>query len=324
MKPYKAKIILETDIGNDIDDVLALMMLHTLMSQECCEILGISINKSNYYSAVFTDIINSFYQRPEIPVGYVRNGYCTYDGDFTRQISQKKQGCYYKYPRMCESESYFYESISLLRKLLSENPDDSVVIVSIGLLTNLAGLLKSRPDEYSDLAGYNLVQKKVKSVSCMGGDFSEKSLSLPGAGLAEFNIIEDLEATKYFIDNWPGEIVFSGFEIGSKILYPVESILKDFSWRPDHPGVEAYKIFKPMPYDRPTWDLTAVLQAVFPGKYFNVSDNGVVTLNKRGVTGFECISSGKNKYLILDQSRILEIQKLFTCLCSTPPKFICA
>ncbi|HBG26300.1 MAG: hypothetical protein A2Y10_01940 [Planctomycetes bacterium GWF2_41_51] len=310
VEKHRTKIILETDIGNDIDDVLALMMIHTLMSRNCCELLAVSINKSNLYSAVLTDVINAFYQRSEIPIGYTRNGLSSGDGTFIKQISER-------FSELRKKNEY-YESVSLLRKILAENADNSVVIVSIGLLSNLAELLISKADEYSDLPGIELVMRKVKCVCCMGGNFSNEALASRKDCFAEYNIAEDIVSSRNVINNWPGKIIFAGWEVGAKIVYPAESILNDFKWAQEHPGVEAYKIFKQMPYDRPCWDLTAVLQAVCPNKYFKLSRPGMVRVNENNTFSFINDANGNHRYLILDDNRIDEIKSFLIELCTVP------
>ncbi len=316
MTDNKTNIILETDIGNDIDDVLALMMLHTLASQGYCDLVGVSINKSNIYSAIFTDIINTFYGRPEIPIGLIEDGLCAYDGKFSRPICEAEEAGFFKYPRNSQSPQCYYDSINLLRKLLAESEDASVTIVSIGLLTNLARLLVSCPDQYSDYNGEELFRRKVKLVSCMGGNFSPQALMTADRSFAEFNIVEDIQSAKYFIKNCPSDIVFSGWEVGIRILYPVESILNDFNWAGEHPGAQAYKLFKPMPYDRPLWDLTAALYAVFPDIYFGLSPRGTVGVNGDGVTTFRECGCGKHRYMTMLEDSVDVMKELFVKLCS--------
>jgi hypothetical protein len=59
-----------------------------------------------------------------------------------------------------------------------------------------------------------------------------------------------------------------------------------------------------MPYDRPTWDLTAVLYAVRPdANYFRLSGPGRVTVDERGATHFEESATGRHRYLILDSAQ---------------------
>ena len=66
-------------------------------------------------------------------------------------------------------------------------------------------------------------------------------------------------SAKAVFERWPTPIVFSGFEIGRDLPYPAASIERDFGYVALHPMAESYKAYKKMPYDRPTWDLTAVL-----------------------------------------------------------------
>ena len=42
-KPAPIKIIFDTDIGNDVDDVLALSVLHALQTRGDCELLAVTI-----------------------------------------------------------------------------------------------------------------------------------------------------------------------------------------------------------------------------------------------------------------------------------------
>ncbi len=63
-------------------------------------------------------------------------------------------------------------------------------------------------------------------------------------------------------------MVLSGFEIGLLVPFPAESIERDFAYAERHPVAEAYRAYEKMPYDRPSWDLTSVLYAVYPERGF--------------------------------------------------------
>ena len=104
---------------------------------------------------------------------------------------------------------YAQDATSLYRKILSAQPDTSVVIISIELTTNSKNLIISKPDSYSSLNGLSLISKKVKMLSMMGGHFP--------SGKKEWNFAGDAKATKIIIDNWPTPIIFSGSEIGENI-----------------------------------------------------------------------------------------------------------
>src|ERR1043166_6208091 len=67
-------VIFDTDIGNDVDDALALAVLHSLESRREAKLLAVTITKDNRFAAPYIDLVNTFYGRPEIPIGVVHNG----------------------------------------------------------------------------------------------------------------------------------------------------------------------------------------------------------------------------------------------------------
>ena len=75
-------LIFDTDIGNDVDDVLALGVIHALQSRGECELLAVTITKDHEAAASFTDAVNTFYGRGEIPVGVCRSGVTPEQGKF--------------------------------------------------------------------------------------------------------------------------------------------------------------------------------------------------------------------------------------------------
>jgi len=97
--------------------------------------------------------------------------------------------------------------------LLAKQPDNSVTIVSVGFLTNLAAILDSRPDEHSPLDGEALVAKKVRQWVCMGGVFPQGKFQ---KGQGEYNFMYDTVASVRAINDWPTPVVFSGFAIFSR------------------------------------------------------------------------------------------------------------
>jgi inosine-uridine nucleoside N-ribohydrolase len=203
------------------------------------------------------------------------------------------------------------EAVALLRKLLASQADGSVVLVQVGFSTNLARLLESTGDEASPLGGRELVARKVRLLSIMGGAFPPL--------LAEYNIKIDLAASSRLFAEWPTEIAASGFEIGQAILYPAVSIEKDFSYVEHHPVADAYRAYEKMPYDRPTWDLTAVLYAVRPDRgYFNVSPPGAIRVDSDALTRFTPDKNGKHRFLILSEDQRVRVQEALVQLASQP------
>ncbi|MCC8154051.1 MAG: nucleoside hydrolase [Tannerellaceae bacterium] len=259
-------VILDTDVGNDIDDVLAMQMLFNYEKEGLIDLLGITISKSNPYSVEYIDAYCGLNNRWDMPLGYAYNGVNPEDGGYLRQtLDTIIDGQKILHPRR-SLQSEIPEGYKLQRKLLAEQPDNSVVFIAIGPETNLARLLLSEPDEYSESDGVALVAQKVKFLSVMGGLYGNE-FDFP-----EWNIVQDLEAARILFDKWPTELIASGWELGNKLLYPHQSILNDFSQGYKHPLCVSYKIYDTMPYDRQTWDLTSVLYAIEPDRnYFDLS-----------------------------------------------------
>jgi pyrimidine-specific ribonucleoside hydrolase len=92
------------------------------------------------------------------------------------------------------------DAVTLYRKILAEQEDQSVVVVTVGYLTNLNNLLQSQPDEISSLNGKELVRKKVKKLVCMGGQYPEGR---------EWNFYQDALSTEFVLKNWPSPITCS-------------------------------------------------------------------------------------------------------------------
>lgn len=310
------KIILETDIGNDVDDALALDMLYKYLDAGDIDLLGIMINKEGTYPAEYTDIMNTWYGYPQIPIGILHNG-ADCENDATNYA---KAVCLIQdensKPAFKRSLKGGYDQLpeapALYRKLLAQQPDSSVTIISVGFSTNLARLLDTPADEYSSLTGKELVAKKVKLLCTMAGCFNNPELY-------EYNVVKDIPAAKKVFTEWPTTLVTSPFEVGIAINYPATSIENDFQWAPMHPMVEAYKSYQKMPYDRPTWDLTSVLYSVEGPSYFTVSPAGKISVTDKGATEFTPDATGNRYYLTVDAAQAENIKQHFVKLISKQP-----
>src|SRR3954471_4503696 len=76
------RLIFDTDIGNDVDDVLALGIIHALQSRGACELIAVTVTKDHELAGPFVDAVNTFYGRPAIPIGVVRDGVTREEGKF--------------------------------------------------------------------------------------------------------------------------------------------------------------------------------------------------------------------------------------------------
>jgi len=292
-------VIFDTDVGNDIDDVLALQMLFNYEKANKVKILGITISKPNARVIEYVDGYCRFNNRGNMPLGYVYNGVIPDGGKYVPQtLDTLINGQKILNPKR-SIKNNLPQGFKLQRKLLASQKDHAVVMIVVGPETNIERLLASKGDEYSPLSGVELVKKKVRLLSVMGGLYGNE-FDFP-----EWNLKEDLKASKALFAKWPTEIVASGWELGNKLLYPHTSILNDFKDSYKHPLCVSYKAYEKMPYDRQTWDLTSVLYAIEPEKrYFDLSPAGTIKIDDTGKSIFTAQPGGKHRYLKIDNKQV--------------------
>jgi inosine-uridine nucleoside N-ribohydrolase len=215
------------------------------------------------------DVIDRYYGRPEIPVGVYRGPHQP-----MRESGRYAEKTAKAFPHRLQSGAAAPTAYKLYRRVLAGRPDGSVVMISVGFLTNLEALLQSGPDELSPLDGVELVRKKVKQWSCMGGRFPSS-----GDG-SEFNLATYPEATAYVLGHWPTPVTFSGGELGEKVLTGMRLMKKYDPAR--NPVARAYREYTGGK-DRMSWDQTAALFAVRGLAY-------------EGQTYFTAVTEGHNRF----------------------------
>lgn len=312
-------LILDTDMGNDIDDALALAMIHGLQARGECELLGVVSSKDNPYSPIYIDVVNTFYGRGGIPVGIVRDGVTPDDRTFIKPVALAQHAGRARYPRTFKPDDY-EDAVPLLRRLLASSGDRTVVMVMIGFSTNMAQLLASEPDRHSHRSGRDLFAAKVKHVVAMAGNFSEEVQRSPSIDTREYNIHRDVPAAASFFTHCPAPITFCGYEVGMTMLYPSASIETDYGWVEHHPVAEAYRCYMQMPYDRPMWDPATVMQAVRPNcGLFELSPPGRVTVNDEGIAIFHPQPTGPHRYMKVGAERAARVVDEIVALCTFAP-----
>jgi purine nucleosidase len=274
LRAEPVKIIFDTDITGDVDDVLALAMCHTLADRGACELLGVTVSKNHPLTARFVDAQNTYYGRPGLPVGVTRDDAAQHRESRFLELAESP-----RYPHALRSNDEAHDAVELIRELLAAQPDGSVVIVSVGIASNLANLLKSP-------GGPELVSQKVKTLSIMAGAFAFCN----GTNYhLEANVVNGIGYMQTVADEWPEEvpIVWSGFEIGEALPFPRIVVQRDFDYLPHHLVKEAYLLHSGPEHDRPSWDQSSVLHAVHPDRgYFGLSPAGRVTVLDDGFTRF--------------------------------------
>lgn len=273
--------IIDTDMGNDVDDAQALAVAHALQRRGVLTLDSIILSRAGHDAAAFCAAINTFYGCPDIPVGVMRSGRPSAENRFLH-LGQH-------WPHRYNPDTA-PDAVPLLRQRLQALPDQSVTIVHIGFATNTAALL-------ADPADVALIRRKVKQLSVMAGAF----VTVDGdAAFKEFNVLCDIPAMQTVALHWPTPIIWNGFEVGNALRYPRQSIANDFAWTARHPVVEAYRAYCAPDEDRPTWDLVSVLYPAYPDRgYVDASEPGRVVIADDGATSFVPDPAGLHRVLRL-------------------------
>ena len=308
------RIILDTDMGSSTDDLFALMMLYRYMDMQRCKLLGVIVDRMGKANADIVDAMNMFYGYPDIPIGLETNGmknppvWIPYHNlAYARTVDAELM-----FKRSVGDDGSYMEAYKLYRKLLSEQPDSSVTIASIGFVTSLANLLESGPDEYSPLNGVELVRSKVKTIYAMGGVFGK-------AVEPDYNFLQAIDFSLKFFDLLPKEVdvVFSPGEVGDPLDYRPEQVIADLDWTDCHPIKWTYQ-FLNCDTGQKMWDPQAVINAVEGDDLYKLSPRGWVKLTRNGETIFTEDPKGNCRYqypgdpvwcdMVLKYLRLMSIQ----------------
>lgn len=293
-------VIFDTDMGNDIDDALALQMLLRYDSQGVIDLRGITVSKCNPHAVEFVDGFCRFNGKDSVPLGFAYNGVNPEDFFYLLPTLNAQYNGKPLLDVRRSVDSGIPEGYKALRKWLSEAKDSSVTLIATGPLTNIANLLNSAPDEFSRLDGMALVKRKVRSLHLMSGRFD--------VDVPEWNVLQDISAARLVYDRCPVPIVTSGFEVGGRIRYPHESILNDFGDPASNPLCVAYMAYMQMPYDRECWDLTTVLDAIeSEAGYFDHSPKGTISIDPDGVSRFVPSPDGNHVYLLAKNPDVTQL-----------------
>ena len=281
------RLILDTDLGPDYDDVGAMALMHALADSGQVQILATISSNSDERVVPCIEVINGYFLRPELPVATTKSATAACLTTWHKEKWTDALPAHYAHKTAKTSDAP--DAVSLYRQLLAQQPDSSVVICTIGFFTNLKELLRSPADAHSPLTGKELVARKVKRLVSMAGAFPEGR---------EFNVYCDAEASSVVASEWPTEILFSGFEIGEKVLTGKRLV----AMPTEHsPVKEAYAMSfaEGDPDGRMSWDQTAVLVAIKGyAPYFEIERGRFQVLDEEGHNGWKPDSNGPHARLL--------------------------
>ena len=276
-------VIFDTDMASDYDDVGAITLLHYYADMGKANILATIASSKYPRVAAVLSVFNTYFNRPEIPIG-VPVGKASEDADWQKWSDTITA----KYPHKIKTNADAMDAVKLYRKILAAQPDNSVIIITVGFFTNIANLMQSGADEYSPLNGERLVEKKVNKMVSMAGRF-------PSGG--EYNMNHVAAPTAYVFKCFTKPVIFSGYEIGAQIHTGIPLI--NNKKIVNSPVKDVFRISIPQAkedaHGRMSWDETAVLVAIIsPAPYFKLH-YGKVVVNDDGSNSWN--NDGNQAYL---------------------------
>jgi len=321
--PGKAKpsigIVFDCAMGARIDDALALAMLHGFEGKNEARIAAIGLCTSDLKAAQFCDVVGLFYASATTGVARIFMHLTPVGLDVGKQARKPagsspmldgplaKTGADGKpvYFTTVNSLNDTADVSTLIRNALTAQDDQNAVAVLTGPATDFAKLL--------DMYGLkDLIAQKVRLLCLAAGAFPD--------GPPDPNIKADIAAARKVLAGWSVPIVAAGYEIGADLRFPGASIDKDFAWSQAHPVADAYRAYRPMPYDAPSSAMAAMLYAVRPKEnYFKLSEPGTIIVSDDGRTSFAPSENGRHRYLILDPAQKERIVRTYTEIASAKP-----
>jgi inosine-uridine nucleoside N-ribohydrolase len=295
-------ILFDSDLGNGIDDVLALALLYGAQGRKDVStvVASISLTTPSLSAAAYCEALNRFiaavanrniperFRRENVgTIGLAETGPGPSETPVLAKVmAEKNEAGEPLYPSEVERIIDTADPAALIRNAMTAYDDQNAVVVLTGPATNLARVMGLN-------GARELITAKVKFLVVTAGAYP--------SGDAEYNAKTDIAAAKKLFSEWPTPIVAAGSELGKQLAYPAESIENDFNWAPRHPVVDAYRAAGTMPYDAPGGDLAAALYGARPDAgYFGLSEPGTIEVLDDGRTKFTPSSAGTHRYLTAD------------------------
>ena len=272
-------MIVDTDLSLYWDDATAIGLANVMQQRGNVRILGVMSDIRNPVAVAAIDAINTAYGHSNIPVGAVAESDAnTAPHGYSDELASRL-------PHSVRNSDDAPSAVSLYRRLLGSQPDHSVTIVSIGGYTNLAGLLRSRPDRSSSLNGRVLVATKVTRLVIEDGLF-------PSGGPAFTNQKLDLAAALAVVGGagWPTPIAWvDGF---TGIQTQVGGMLCTTT-PPNNPMRIVYQaLFGCGPPKDGDWDGPTMLYAIDgrQGVFSELGRGGAAVINAQGGLSWGTVS----------------------------------
>ena len=292
-------------------------MIHALQSRGQCQLAGGHLTKDHPLAAEFVDAVNTFYGRGDIPIGVAHSGITNDEGKFLKLARVQDDGVL-RYPHDLDG-TRTPAATDVLRKVLSQQPDQSVAIAQVGFSTNLAQLLASPPDDVCPLersgAGAAEGASAVDHGRATFRPDDAKSASVgvqrrqrhPGVPAASAGLA-DTDCVERFRDRHCGAVSGREHRAGLRLCAASSAgrgvlSVRTAASQPAHVGS----------------DECVVRGLSGPRAISTVSPAGHVTVEADGYTRWDARDDGPHKYLQVNDLQVARVTEALVQLSSQPP-----
>ena len=296
------KLILDTDMSGDADDLGTLAMLNALYNINECKIVAVAVNRKDKTnaSAAAVDAVNTWYGRPAIPIGTDKNPPAN-----LQRTSPYTCGLRDGFPNDIGPDYKAPDAWEIDKETLKSQPDQSVIICSVGSLSNLADLCRNSPE---------LIKAKVIKIVIMGGDFSSSKNP-------ECNIRTNPEPAAFVASACPVDVYWQDFHVGNKVMTGA-GLKKSPKESPVRRGYEL-RYFRNRPSiegGQPSYDQCAALFAVrgADDSLWTIGKRGNVTIDAKGHTNWKEAANG-NDIIVRRKCEPKELAEIIETLMVQPP-----
>ena len=201
------KVILDTDIGSDIDDAVCLAYL---LAHPECELLGITTVSGEPEKRAALASAQCRAAGKDIPV-YPGSALTLLNGQ--RQPACPQADALSRWPHQAEFPRG--AAIDFLRRTIRANPGE-ITLLAIGPMTNIALLMRTDPE----------IALLLKSLVLMCGVFTNRR---PGAGPLEWNALVDPHATGIVYETPVAQHRSIGLDVTTQVTLPADEVRRRFS-----------------------------------------------------------------------------------------------
>ena len=308
----RARIIFDTDMGGDYDDIGALAVLNALADAGECEILGVVSSTRHSPALGMCEIVNAHYGRTNVLMGACReigvsverdmNGVCRI---FKEMVAERRSSLRYPLTEAAGDANEVY------RRILASQSDGSVTLCTVGFTTNVRRLLETKGDDISPLSGRELVAKKVKAWYQMGGVLPK--------GL-ECNLRMDAKSSSIALRDFPRPVYLVDFNLGVDVYtgLPVAGLGIE-NGPVSEAFIRCFTVWNERRRGRPSWDEITVLAAVRGWENDFTLESGTMTVDPASGSNFWVKAEGGKHNVLVEKTPKAKLREIIDELMAREP-----